>query len=261
MCAEILVNSAVLSDVDLMVFDKDGTIIDVHAYWTHMVRLRSDIMSRSLKLTRTQTHGLMDAMGVDVRRMRVKPTGPVGLQSRQMVLRSAADYLNSQRLGDQTVALTAAFAESDRLSQLRLNDYITPIAGMPALIDHLVACGCKMAIATTDSTHRATLAMEHLGIASSIDFVAGADLVDSPKPAPDILHLICQRLQVPVSHTVMIGDSVFDVLSGVNAGCKASIGVLTGLTGDRELRAVTPHVLSSIADLTVTITPSLTHSP
>ena len=255
--AELNIDGSVLSGVGLVVFDKDGTLIDVHAYWANMVRLRSDIMGRRLNLSGKEISGLMEAMGVDVDRMRVKRTGPVGIKRRDVVLRAGADYLHANGFGDQRDALVDAFAETDRLSVARLDELIQPIDGLYALVNGLVACGCRVAVATTDRTDRATLALRHLKIASSIDFVAGADIVNAPKPAPDILHLVCERLGVLVEHTVMVGDSVCDVQAGVNAGCQASVGVTSGLTEAQELREITPLVVRSIADITVACSPSI----
>ena len=257
MAAELMIDGSVLSDVRLVVFDKDGTLIDVHAYWVNMVRLRSDVVGRRLSLSPKDVAGLMDAMGVDVLHMRVKRTGPVGIKQRHVVLRAGADYLEASGFGDQKDTLVEAFAETDRLSVTRLDEMIQPIEGLHALVDSLVTCGCRVAVATTDRTDRAVLALQHLKIASSIDFVAGADIVRVPKPAPDILHLICKRLDVPVEHTVMVGDSVSDVQTGVNAGCQATVGVTSGLTEARALREVTPLVVSSIARITVAYAPSI----
>ena len=119
MAVELIIDGAVLSNVGLVVFDKDGTLIDVHAYWTNMVRLRSDIMGRRLNLSRKEVTGLMEAMGVDVTRMRVKRTGPVGIQQRDVVLRAGADYLASSGFGDQTNELVEAFAPIEKAVRAR----------------------------------------------------------------------------------------------------------------------------------------------
>lgn len=257
MAAELIIDGAVLSDVGLVVFDKDGTLIDVHAYWVSMIRFRSGVVGRRLRLTRKEVAGLMDAMGVDVHQMRVKRTGPVGIKQRDVVLRAGVDYLNCSGFGDQTDELVDAFAEADRLSMTHLDELIQPIDGLYALMNGLVTCECRVAVATADRTDRAVLALQHLNIDSFIDFVAGADTVQAPKPAPDVIHLICARLDVPVEHTVMVGDSVSDVQAGVNAGCKAAVGVSSGLAKARELREITPFVVSSIAKMSVARSPSI----
>jgi len=249
--AELIISDSLLSDVGLVIFDKDGTLIDVHTYWANMVRLRVESLNRQLDLTGQHFVGLMESMGADARNMRVKPTGPVGIEPREVVLQAGADYLAANGYGHQTSALLQAFAEADTLSETRLHDFIKPIAGLSALLDSLRACQCRIAVATTDRTDRAILTLRHLEISGLIDLVAGADSVHAAKPAPDIVRLICDRLHVPVNHTVIVGDSVADVRTGMNAGCLASVGVTSGLTDARALRQVTPLVVPSIANIHV----------
>jgi HAD superfamily hydrolase (TIGR01549 family) len=189
-------------------------------------------------------------MGVDVARMRIKPEGPVGLKKREIVLQAGVNYLASIGLGDVTEALRDAFHEADRQSLDHLAEIIRPIDGLHALFDGLRAAECRIAVATTDRTHRARLAMEQLGIADQIDCIAGADRVARPKPAPDIIYLMAQSFGVRARSIVMVGDSVADVQTGLNAGCGGSIGVASGLTDPQQLRQVTPYVVGSIADIT-----------
>ncbi|NMF63591.1 D,D-heptose 1,7-bisphosphate phosphatase [Brasilonema octagenarum UFV-E1] len=49
------------------------------------------------------------------------------------------------------------------------------------------------------------------------------------KPGPGMLLLAAQELGLSVADSWMIGDSISDVLAGVNAGCKGSCLLKTGL--------------------------------
>ncbi len=249
MRATLVVNDAELEGIELVVFDKDGTLIDIHTYWSNMIRLRAELVRKQLGLDRPTTEGLMDSMGVDVPRMRIKPEGPVGIKGREIVLRAGADYLQSRGLGDVHDLLHDAFREADIQSRDHLAEIVQPIEGLHALIRRLQAAACRIAVATTDRTYRASLAMRQLGIEDAIDCIAGGDRVASSKPAPDVLYLIGQSLGVRMSNTVMVGDSIGDVQTGRNAGCRAAIGVASGVTDRARLEQVTPHVVGSIAEI------------
>ncbi len=251
MAADIRVNNKVISNVELAVFDKDGTLIDVHVYWANMVRFRAEIICERLGLGRAEKEGTMDSMGVDVERMRIKPVGPVGLKKREIVLQAGLDYLMSIGLPDQADVFREAFEEVDEVSLRQFDKIIRPIDGLYPLVEGLKANGCKIALATTDRSDRAALAMKHLGISDAMDFIAGADMIKNPKPARGIIDLISERLGVPVDRSVMVGDSALDVQTGLNAGCLASIGVESGLTPREELLALTPYVVSDISCITV----------
>ena len=93
--------------------------------------------------------------------------------------------------------------------------------------------------------------MSHLGILDSVDAIVGADDVEKPKPDPEIVYTICDRLGLNPRQSIMVGDAESDVRSGLNAGCLAAIGVETGLTSRERLLALTPLVISDISKIIV----------
>jgi phosphoglycolate phosphatase len=93
--------------------------------------------------------------------------------------------------------------------------------------------------------------MEYLGFAGMMDMVVGADMVDNSKPAPDMAELILEKLNINKANAAVVGDALTDINMGINAGLKASIGVLTGLSSEIQLRELTPHVAGSVAEIAV----------
>jgi phosphoglycolate phosphatase len=251
MGADLLVNDVLLSDVRLCVFDKDGTLIDVHTYWANMVRFRAEFIGEKLRLDQETRIGLMESMGVETSRMRIKPEGPVGLKKRDIVLKAGVDYLISKGYPDHTEVFSAIFKLVDGYSLNKFDQIIKPLPGVKDLFSQLKSLGCRIALATTDIKDRAARAMEHLGQLCHVDDIAGADGVQRPKPDPEIIHSICARLGVEVSRTVMVGDAESDVLTGLNAGCLCSIGVESGLTSRDRLLALTPFVIPNISHIIV----------
>jgi len=251
MTAQLLVNDAYLPDVRLVIFDKDGTIIDVHTYWANMVKYRSRIIAERLGLDLEIEKGLMDSMGVLVEQMRIKPDGPVGIKKREIVLNAGVTYLISCGFPDHTPLFQEAFQEVDQYSLGKFDEIIRPIPGVHALFASLKARDCKIALATTDLSDRAQKAMNHLGIMDFVDVIVGADGVEKPKPDPEIVLTICDRLGLEPRRSIMVGDAESDVQSGLNAGCLAAIGVETGLTSRERLLELTPLVISDISKIII----------
>ena len=252
----LIVNNHVLKGIELVIFDKDGTLIDVHTYWANMVRLRANLVAERLGMGSEDKPGIqagiMDAMGVLAGKMCIKPEGPVGLKKREIVLQAGVKYLISQGYSDQTDLFIDVFRTVDELSVNHLNEIIRPLEGLFPLMKKLKKSGCKTAVATTDRTDRAGLAMNQLGLLDDFDVIVGADMVSRPKPDPEIIDTICHVVSVPVEKSVMVGDSAADVKTGLNAGCLASIGVESGLTPAEQLRALTPYVTKDISKINVT---------
>lgn len=251
MGADLVVNGVMLPDVRLAVFDKDGTIIDVHTYWANMVRFRAEFIGEKLGLNQETRTGLMESMGVQTNQMRIKPEGPVGLKKREVVLKSGVDYLVSKGYQDYTEAFQTAFKEVDNYSLNKFDHIIKALPGVKELFSGLKALGCQIALATTDIKERAARAMEHLRLLHFIDEITGADSVRRPKPDPEIIFFICKKLGVEAGRTVMIGDVQSDIKTGLNAGCLACIGVESGLTSRDKLLDLTPLVIPDIRKITL----------
>ena len=49
----------------------------------------------------------------------------------------------------------------------------------------------------------------------------------------------------------MVGDALTDVQMGINAGLKASVGVLTGFASAEQLRILTPFIARDVSEICV----------
>jgi phosphoglycolate phosphatase len=249
--ASLSVGPSIIPDVDLVVFDKDGTLIELYHYWSQMVALRAQFISEALGLDAEHEAGLRWALGVDEKAGRLRPEGPVGLKKREIVVQAAVDYLAGAGRLETKSACAAAFERADEESSRDLARFVRPTPGAEALVDALHSHGCHVAVATVDISRRAQLAVDLLGVGGKIDLVVGADQVTCAKPAPDMLHLILKTLAIQPSRAVMVGDALTDLQMGLNAGLKASIGVLSGLATAEQLRTLTPFVVPDASAITV----------
>ncbi|MCU0591202.1 MAG: HAD family hydrolase [Desulfobacterales bacterium] len=249
--ASLSLDRSVIPDVDLVVFDKDGTLIELYHYWSQMVALRARLIREALGLDRDHEAGLRWALGVDEKAGRLRPEGPVGLKKREVVVQAAVDYLAGAGLHETKPACAAAFERADEESSRDLARFVRPTPGAETLVDALHSHGCRVAIATVDISRRAQLAVDFLGFGGKIDLMVGADQVTRAKPAPDMLHLILKTLAIQASRAVMVGDALTDLQMGLNAGLQASIGVLSGLATAEQLRTLTPFVVRDVSEIKV----------
>ena len=249
--AKITINDAIISDIDLMIFDKDGTIIDLHQYWYSMLFYRSEFICENLNLAEEDIYGLMDAMGIDVEGRRIKVTGPVGLRKREIVMLTAVDYLNSKGFPDEVDLCREAFAQADKASISLLEDIVKPIDGLFQLFISLKNESCKIAIATSDISERTWLVIEYLGLKDKIDLVVGSDMVEIEKPHPEAIELILSKLAISPINSLIVGDTEADIKMGMNAGLRGAIGVASGVTSRESLLKFTNYVVPNISNLKV----------
>lgn len=246
----VRINNYRLEDIDLFVFDKDGTLIDLVNYWQQMIGFRAEHLCRHYGLClNTHKAALMFEMGVDVERSRLRPEGPVGLLPREVVQKAAEDYLLRYNCKDVSNICFNIFKQVDRLSLSCLDRLIKPIEGAVELLKSIKAKSGKIAIATTDKTERAQLVVDFMEIDGLCDMIVGADKVTNSKPAPDMLELITQTLGVLPCNSIMVGDAITDIQMGINAKFASSIAVCTGLTDKENLAGLTRYVVDDVSQI------------
>lgn len=250
--ADIIINNKELNDIDLFVFDKDGTIIDLYTYWYNMLKLRAERICTFYNLPlRGHRDNLMFRMGIDARKRRLNPQGPVGLYPREVVQKEAENYLLQLNFDNVYDPCFHAFKEADELSLFSLDKFIKPVKGAIELLTCLKNRGCKTAIATSDKTERARICMECLKIEHLIDIIVGSDKVEKQKPAPDMLRLIGEAAGVPPLNSVMLGDSEFDVQMGINAEFKTSIALCSSFANERVMRGLTKFIITDLSRIQI----------
>jgi len=231
-----------LAGIVLVVFDKDGTLIDFHAMWGGWVRTLAADLTRSTGLAVTDM--LLDLLGVDRATGRVNPHGLLAATPMARIREAVVGALSSLGLGDAAaeVAVAEVWHAPDPV------ELAHPLADLGLLLDELEARGIAVAIATSDNRQPTERTLEALGITDRIRGLTCADDGFRAKPAPDGLLHLCSSIGVAPSRTAMVGDSPNDLAMGRSAGAGRVIGVLTGV-GDRASLESADVILESVADL------------
>lgn len=239
-----------IEDVELIIFDKDGTLIDLYPYWSHVVKRRAEAVIKLLGLDVCYKRRLLESMGLDVANHCFKPEGPIGVKRRSDVLKALEDCLVSldYSRSKSKEACEYAFITAD--AQVPTGpDVLKVIPGVRTFFNS-ICWKSKVAIATADNTARANIMMDAVGL-KGIDLVVGSDAVVKGKPDPEIVHFILNKLGVDAKHTVMVGDTVGDLVCGQKAGLLACIGVTTGTTPRDVLAKHSPHIVSTLGSIDV----------
>ena len=248
----------VLQRVGAVLFDKDGTIIDAHHYWSLMIRYRAEAVAEFVgsdgsrdENGRSMVDLLMSAMGIDGTGRRLRPEGPVGVKKRSEIASIVGEAVRGAggRMADSEVE--NRFAEVDRRTAANMDPLLRLLPGVRGVLTSLGEAQVRVGLVTTDLTDRAEHAMRVLGINRLIDVTLGADAVAATKPAPDLALHALDRVGIAPMSAAVVGDHPVDIQMATAAGCGAAIGVLTGLADRPAFESENCEILQDLTHLRV----------
>jgi len=222
-----------------VLFDKDGTLIDVNATWIPIYR-----------------EMLMDIFGTDL-------AGAEALMAKAGYDKASEKFLAGSILaGGTTRQLVDVFwpgldhgAAAEKVKLLDhgythlVRERLTPLMPLAPILDELRAMGLRLGVATNDSHVSATAHMNQVGVFSHFDGIIAADTVPVPKPSGHMIRKFADITGLPPSAIAMVGDNHHDMEEARNGGAGLAIAVLSGNAAHEDIAHLADHTLDSIAEL------------
>ena len=122
----------VQANPEIVLFDKDGTLIDVHHYWSSMLRLRGSLITEKWFKNHSKKNSiereLIEAMGIDLLSGKIKVSGPVGIKSRKFIENIASNIVSKNGVSIEDKEMEDIFLEVDDGVSLILHSMPTPEA-------------------------------------------------------------------------------------------------------------------------------------
>jgi len=191
-------------------FDLDGTLVD--SVYQHVLAWKHALDAEGIELSVWRIHRKIGMSG--------------GLFTNQL-LRETGLEISTERV--------------ERLRQAHAAEYrrqatqIRPLPGARELLNWLTEAGIPWAIATSGRMETAAVNLASLGVDPDRIPVVTRDQVKYAKPDPDLFLAAAERLSAPIETSVVVGDSIWDMLAAVR--CRAlGVGLLSGGYGPEELR-------------------------
>lgn len=231
----------------VVVFDKDGTLVDARLALLELAKTRRRSMA---KIAGEQDAATWEkAVGVNLENGKVDFGGPLSVAPRRDELLVAAStlYLTGRSWPEAKRMAEKAYDEADELLKPPYGAVL--LEGVAEALKRLKEGGLKLAVASTDSHKRIAETLKAFGLGRLFDAVVGVDDVANGKPAPDMIQEVLKQMGAKADEIVMVGDSTADMMLGKNAKAKACVGVLTGFASKEKLDQVADVVVSSVADL------------
>lgn len=204
-------------------FDLDGTLVD--SVYQHVLAWREALESGGIHLAVWRIH---------------RQIGMSGGLFINALLRETGHTVSPE----EAERLQEAHAEAFK----RYSSQVRPLPGAEELLSYLTKAGVPWAVATSGRRRSASQSLRLLGVGDDVPIIT-RDLVRHAKPDPDLFLAAAEKLGVPISDSVVVGDSIWDLLAARRARA-LGVGLLSGGYGREELeRAGAYRVYNDPADL------------
>lgn len=191
-----------------LLFDLDGTLID--SVYQHAFAWKDALEHLGVNIPLWMIHRQIGMSG--------------GLMARKLM------SLAGKRVTTQLIERVKKFHTK---SFKRLESSVRLLPGAKELLADLSRLGVPWTIATSGSLVDVQSSLKLLGIDKSAPIVT-RDSVEAAKPNPDLFLAAAEKLGVAIEDSIVVGDSVWDLLAARRAKT-LGIGLLTGGYGREEL--------------------------
>ncbi|MGF0032903.1 HAD family hydrolase [Bariatricus sp. SGI.154] len=187
-----MLQTKMLKDIDAIIFDMDGTLIDSMWIWPS---IDDDYLAKYNLVKTEDFHEAMEGMSYT--------------EVAQFFLDTYSE-LNCTR--EEVMEEWMDMAHDKYMNQVYLKD------GVYEFITEMRRQGMKIGIATSNARSLADDTLEALKITELFDVVRSACEVAAGKPSPDVYLLVAEEMGVDPKRCLVFEDVPMGILAGKNAG-------------------------------------------
>jgi phosphoglycolate phosphatase len=230
-----------LRDLGAVLFDKDGTLLDFSATWTHVFTHAASVFATRYADPELASQ-LLRVGGLDPDTGAYTADSVLACGATPEIAKLWAHSLNVA-VSEGLVAQLDGWLNA--LSMRR----IAPVVGLNRALGALHEAGFVLGVATMDTVEMAHSDLCMLGVQDYFSFVCGADSGFGYKPGPGMVNAFCDASGLTAERVVMVGDTTHDLNMGRNAGVGLTVGVLTGASDRAALASLADEVIAGAGDL------------
>jgi HAD superfamily hydrolase (TIGR01549 family) len=191
-----------------LLFDLDGTLAD--SVYEHVIASEAAFQKRKFNVEAWKIHRYIGISG-------------------KLLVRGV--FRDARRV--------ASDSEVEKLEQLhkkaceKMLHGICPLPGSRELLSTLTKKRIRWAIASNGDEKAVNFMKRKLGVPQGVPVITGTH-VEKAKPEPDVFLAAAEQLDVPLRDSIVVGDSVWDLLAARRARALA-VGLLSGGYSRQEL--------------------------
>ncbi len=238
-----------IDNIETMLFDKDGTFIDLHYFWGKMTELRSKEVIEQFKMDNNLFSKLCLYLGYDIETGKMLKDGITALYSRPKIIDIFCENLKECGINTTHQEIETIFDYINTVFYKDMEKYTKPIESAIDFIRNVNRLGIKCGIVTSDSKESTLLTLKHFHWEDLFQSVIGRESTPEHKESGIPAQMALEELGADPKTTIMIGDAPMDYFAAINAGIEKTILTATGQIEKETLLETSSYVVDSLNEI------------
>ena len=240
-----------LDNIETVLFDKDGTFIDLHYFWGKMSELRVNEIIKRYNMDDKLFHDLCLKLGYDTDTGKMLSDGITALYSRPVIINIFCKDLKGFGLDITEQEIENIFDYVNTIFYKEMVKYTKPIESAMNFIRELRKNNIKIGIVTSDSKESTLLTLKHFQWENLFDVVIGRESTKETKESGVPVKMAMSLIGANPGTTIMVGDAPMDYKAAKNAGVENTILVATGQIVKSELLKTSRYSVDDLSDIEI----------
>lgn len=222
-----------------LLFDKDGTLIDIHASWLQPIKDSAALVAKHAGRPELTNQLLIEGGYL--------PDSDSWTNDSIIAFETSDAMLECWSRLTNPALIQSLLPEFQRLISSALEKAKPVIKGIEPLFQTLGE-HYALGVASMDDELNVKQTLQSIRLYDSIDFYCGADSGFGHKPDAGMVHAFCQHTSLKPESIAVIGDASHD-LKMANAAGAVAIAVLSGASNEEALVEHADYVFADIGEL------------
>ena len=245
----IIFNDKTIENIKNIIWDKDGTLTDVHLYWGEIIKRRAKAIIKEYNLNSIYYEKICSMLGLNLQTGKLKEEGPVGVLSRQEILEKLNEYLLNNKINSEQEINEKIFDEVHKEFRPYIFEYVRLLPYVTETLKKFKDAGLKQYIITSDTSENALSITKRLGIYEYFNKIWGKNEVPYPKKTGIPALKLMEQEGLNPKETICIGDTKMDFDMAYNSKCYCIL-VASGQIPKNALSNYTDSI-QSLNDITI----------